>query len=120
MGYCDNKMNRRLIVIICGVALTIATVVGVVSLRNRSRELSMPEVPVAVSTDKVRVKAVERKVETVAKDEAAAASDAVAIVCGEDATTADRYEARNDALRSIAQDKRVGLFCISFTVYARL
>lgn len=103
MGYCDNKMNRRLIVIICGVALTIATVVGVVSLRNRSRELSMPEVPVAVSTDKVRVKAVERKVETVAKDEAAAASDAVAIVCGEDATTADRYEARNDALRSIAR-----------------
>ena len=103
MGYCDNKMNRRLIVIICGVALTIATVVGVVSLRNRSRELSMPEVPVAVSTDKVRVKAVERKVETVAKDEAAAASDAVAIVCGEDATTVDRYEARNDALRSIAR-----------------
>lgn len=103
MGYCDNKMNRRLIVIICGVALTIATVVGVVSLRNRSRELSMPEVPVAVSTDKVRVKAVERKVETVAKDEAAAASDAVAIVCGEDTTTADRYEARNDALRSIAR-----------------
>ena len=103
MGYCDNKMNRRLIVIICGVALTIATVVGVVSLRNRSRELPTPEVPVAVSTDKVRVKAVERKVETVAKDEAAAASDAVAIVCGEDATTVDRYEARNDALRSIAR-----------------
>ena len=33
----------------------------------------------------------------------AAASDAVAIVCGEDAATADRYEARNDALRSIAR-----------------
>jgi len=31
-----------------------------------------------------------------------AASDAVSIVCGEDEATADRYEARNDALRLIA------------------
>jgi len=34
---------------------------------------------------------------------AVAASCAVAIVCGEDAATAGRYEARNDALRSIAR-----------------
>jgi len=40
---------------------------------------------------------VEVKVETAAEGEAATASAAVAIVCGEDATTADRYEARNDA-----------------------
>ena len=73
-------INRRLIVIICGVALTIATVVGVVSLRNRSRELPTPEVPVAQTPDEVRVKAVERKGETVERDEVAAASGSVAIV----------------------------------------
>ena len=33
----------------------------------------------------------------------AAVAGAVAIVCGEDAATAERYEARNDALRSIAR-----------------
>ena len=33
----------------------------------------------------------------------AAASGAVANVCGMDDATADRYEARNDALRSIAR-----------------
>ena len=51
----------------------------------------------------VRVKAVERKPEPVGWGEIATASDAVAIVCGRDKATADRYEARNDALRSIAR-----------------
>ena len=51
----------------------------------------------------VRVKAVERKVDTVERGEVAAASDAVAIVCGVAEATTDRYEARNDALRSIAR-----------------
>ena len=35
------------------------------------------------------------------------ASGAVAIVCGADVTTADRYEARNDALRSIARRRNL-------------
>ena len=34
---------------------------------------------------------------------AALTSRAVAVVCGEDAEMADRYESRNDALRSIAR-----------------
>ncbi len=45
----------------------------------------------------------ERKAELVERGEIATASDAVAIVCGMDAATVDRYEARNDALRSIAR-----------------
>ena len=45
----------------------------------------------------------ERKAEPVAEGEVAAASEAVANVCGMDEATADRYEARNDALRSIAR-----------------
>ena len=68
----------------------------VVALRER-QSAPPPEVPVAQTSAKVRVKAVERKMEPVAEGEVAAASGAVAIVCGEDAATAERYEARNAA-----------------------
>ena len=44
----------------------------------------------------------ERKAEPLCH-EAIEASAAVAVVCGADVMTADRYEARNDALRSIAR-----------------
>ena len=47
--------------------------------------------------------AVERKAAQVKLCEGASASRAVAIVCGMDEATADRYEARNDALRSVAR-----------------
>ena len=59
----------------------------------------------AISTlpAEVHVKAVERKTEPVGQRVDSDASSAVAIVCGMDAATADRYEARNDALRSIAR-----------------
>ena len=95
-------MNRRITVIACGTALLIAAAVGaVVASRNRRQPLPPPDVPVAASPAEVRVKAVERKAETVDRGEAVAASGAVAIVCGEDEATADRYEARNDALRRL-------------------
>lgn len=96
------KMKMLMIVISCGTALLIAVVV-VLALRERWQPVPPLEVPVAVPTDKVRVRAVECKAESVAEGEVVAASGAVAIVCGEDAATADRYEARNDALRSIAR-----------------
>ena len=60
-----------------------------------------PEVPVAQTPAEVRVKAVERNPAVAAA--APDASRAVATVCGADEATADRYEARNDALRSIAR-----------------
>ena len=103
MGHCDSKMNRRLIVTVCGTALLIAAAVGaVVASRNRRQPLPPPDVPVAASPAEVRVKAVERKPEP-SDHEVIEASAAVAIVCGADSATADRYEARNDALRSIAR-----------------
>ena len=96
-------MTKRLIVIACGTALLIAAAVGVaVALRNRRQPLSLPNVPVAASPAEVRIKAVERKPEPT-DHEVIEASAAVAIVCGADSATADRYEARNDALRSIAR-----------------
>ena len=97
------EMNRRKIVTVCGTVLLIAAVVGVAALRNRRQHVPPPEVPVAQTPAEVRVKAVERKSAPVADGEVAAASEAIAIVCGMDKATADRYEARNDALRSIAR-----------------
>ena len=94
--------NRRMIVMACGTVLLIVAAV-VVALRERRQPLLSPEVPVAQTPADVRVKAVERKAEPVSEGEEAAVSGAVAIVCGEDAATAERYEARNDALRSIAR-----------------
>lgn len=97
-------MNRRLIVIVCGAALLFAAAVAVVvALRNCQQPPTPPDVPVAALPAEVRVKAVERKSATVARPNAATASRAVAIVCGGDEATADRYEARNDVLRSIAR-----------------
>ncbi len=97
-------MRKRVIVIVSGTALLIAVAVGVAAvLRNRQQPAPPPDVPVFPRPVEVRVKAVERKPEPVADGEVAAASGAVAIVCGEDAATAERYEARNDALRSIAR-----------------
>ena len=89
--------------IVCGAALLIAAAVAVVvASRNRRQPAPPPDVPVAASPAEVRVKAVERKPEPT-DHEVVEVSTAVAIVCGADATTADRYEARNDALRSIAR-----------------
>jgi hypothetical protein len=82
--------------------LIAAAVAVIVASRNRQQPGPPPEVPVASSPTEVRVKAVERKPEPM-DHEVVEASTAVAIVCGADPTTADRYEARNDALRSIAR-----------------
>ena len=96
-------MKFRITVIACGTALLLAAAVAVVvALRNRQQPAPPPDVPVAASPAEVRVKAVERKPEP-SDHEVVEASSAVAIVCGADPTTADRYVARNDALRSIAR-----------------
>ena len=96
-------MSRRLLVIFCGTALLIAAAVAVVvAPRNRQQPAPPPEVPLAASPTEVRIKTVERKPEP-SDHEVIEVSTAVAIVCGADSTTADRYEARNDALRSIAR-----------------
>ena len=79
-------MKKRLIVIVFGTVLLIAVAV-VVALRER-QPVSKPEASVAQTPAEVRVKAVERKAEPMDNGEVAAASGAVAIVCGEDAATA--------------------------------
>ena len=96
-------MKQRMIVIVCVTVLPIMVAVGVAfALRNHRQPVPLPDVPVAASPAEVRVKAVERKPEP-SDHEVVEAATAVAIVCGADPTTVDRYEARNDALRSIAR-----------------
>ena len=55
-------MSRRMLVIVCGTVLLIAAAV-VVALRER-HQAPLPDVPVAQTPAEVRVKAVERNVET--------------------------------------------------------
>ena len=96
-------MNRLKIVNSSVAVLLIVAVVAVIAtLRNSPQPVPPPDLPVAVPVAEVRVKAVERKTEATGH-EAIEASAAVAVVCGADSTTADRYEARNDALQSIAR-----------------
>ena len=96
------KMKKLVIMTVVGVALLIAAAV-LVAARNRRRPLPPPDAHVASTPRAVQVKAVEGKDEASAPFDAAEVSSAVAVVCGEDPATADRYEARNDALRSIAR-----------------
>ena len=58
-------MTKRNIGAVCGIVLLIAAAVAVVvALRNRQQPAPPPDVPVAASPAEVRVKAVERNVET--------------------------------------------------------
>ena len=89
------EMTKRKIGAVCGAALLIAVAV-VVAMRERQPALLMPEASVSQTPAEVRVKAVERKPEPL-DHEVVEASTAVAIVCGADSATADRYEALRDA-----------------------
>ena len=112
VGESNCTMIKRMIVIFSGSALLLAAAVAVVvASRNRQQPAPPPDVPVAQTSAEVCVKAVERKAEPMSEGEEAAASGAVAIVCGKDAATADRYEARNDALRSIARRRDLRNYC---------
>ena len=96
-----SKMNRLMTVIVCVTALSIAAAV-IVALLSRRRPLPPPDVPAVLSPAEVHVRAVKWNAAPLEQGAVAAASGTVAIVCGNGAT-ADRYEARNGALRSIAR-----------------
>ena len=84
--------------------LLFVTVVAIVYVsRNRRHPASPIGVLFVTAPAEVHVKAVERNSVAATTTAAFDASRAVAIVCGADKATVDRYEARNDALRSIAR-----------------
>ena len=105
MGCCDEgKMSGRMLVIVCGTALLLAAAVVVcIASRNRQHPMPSQDVLVTASLAEVRVKAVELNSAAATATVAFDASRAVAIICGKDSATADRYEERNNALRSIAR-----------------
>ena len=98
----DCKMTKQMIVIAGVVAIMIAVIASVAVLRNRRQPVPLQEVQTMPMPSDVRVNAVEHKSVTIAGASGASASSAVSMICGESAA-ADRYEARNDALRSIAR-----------------
>ena len=100
------KPSRQMFAVAIVAVVVIAATVVLTSAfswkwRVDKPQMPVPEVPAASA--EVRVRAVERKAEPMEWGDGVAASRAVAIVCGADEATADRYEARNDALRSIAR-----------------
>jgi hypothetical protein len=101
-----NKMNRRITVIVCGTALLTAVAVAV-ALHSRRQPLPPPDVSAALSSTEVRVRTVKRNTMPLEQGTVVATSDAVASVCGADEATADLYEARNDALRSVMRSRRL-------------
>jgi hypothetical protein len=102
----DHSKRRHVIAlaVIGGGSVLFVCAVAVLALRSGRREVPLPPVPEATGMpSEVRVKPVVPKDAARTPAVAASASRAVAVVCGADEATADRYEARNGALRSIAR-----------------
>ncbi len=100
------KPLRQMTVVAIVAVGVIAAAVVLTFVSSRKRHADKPQSPlpiVPMPPAEVRVKAVEQKARSVEQGGVAAESYAVATVCGMDEATADRYEARNDALRSIAR-----------------
>ncbi len=99
-----NKKTLALHVAYIGTAVAVLmAVAAVVAIRKNGVVATKPVVEKRTPIDKVRVKTAERKSGLEDPSGATATTAAVGIVCGRDKATTDRYEARNDALRSIAR-----------------
>ncbi len=99
-----HSRHRHILAVIGGGTLLLVCVAILLAMRNGRRETPLPPVPDVTSTpSEVRVKPVVRKDAARKPAVVVSASRAVAVVCGADEATADRYEARNDALRAIAR-----------------
>jgi len=97
-----KKTTWALLIALIGAVAVLATVkVAVVIRKDGAVVAKKPMVEPRTPPSRVRVMSVEGK--GAADSDVADVSRAVAVVCGRDAATADRYEARNDALRSIAR-----------------
>lgn len=98
-----NKKTLALHVAYIGTAVAVLmAAAAAVAIRKNGVVATKPVVEKRTPIDKVRVKTAERKSGLEDPNGATATTAAVGIVCGRDKATADRYEARNDALRSIA------------------
>ena len=97
-------MKRVFTSIVSLTALLLVTMVCAISLlRDYRRPIPPLDAPFAPTPASIRVEAVARNSEP-AERKIIESSFAVATICGISSVSADHYEARNDALRSIARN----------------
>ena len=101
-----KQAKHMFVIVIAAVGVIAAMMMGLKFAFSRMVSAAKPQLPAPIAPmqpAEVRVKVEERNAAPLENGAVVAASDAVAIVCGEGDVPADRYEARNDALRSIAR-----------------
>ncbi len=101
------KQAKHMFVIVIAAVGVIVAMMVLKFVSSRMGSAAKPQLPVpeaSFSPFEVRVRAVKRNTMPLEQGTVVATSDAVASVCGNDAN-ADRYEARNDALRSIMRSR---------------
>ncbi len=103
-----KQAKHMFVIVIAAVGVIVAMrVLKFVSSRMGSaakpQQLSVPEA--SFSPFEVRVRTVKRNTMPLELGTVAVTSDVVATVCGAYEATAGRYEARNDALRSIVRSR---------------
>ena len=100
----NDEPKKQKMVIVSGILMLIAAAFAIaIASHNSTRPLHLLDPPTVTPSAKARIRSVECKSEP-SDHEVIPVSAAVAIICGNSPATADRYEARNDALRSIARN----------------
>ena len=99
----ENNCKSRALIVSCVVAALVVVSAAALLLLRRRNEPKLPEPGPSAVPGKVAVKPVVTGDAALAPTVEVPTSRTVAIVCGEDAEMADRYESRNGALRSIAR-----------------
>ena len=88
-------------------ALLLACGVAIAFFRRHALAPPPPSRPQSIPPAVVDIKPVSPKAMSVAEAYPGLVSAAIAAICGADPATADRYEARNDALRTIARNRNL-------------
>ena len=111
-----KQAKHMFIIVLAAVGVIAAMMMGLKFAFSRMVSAAKPQLPAPIAPmqpAEVRVKVEERNAAPLENGAVVAASDAVAIVCGEGDVPADRYAARNDALRSIARLSTLCAFAAS-------
>ncbi len=88
-------------------ALLLACGVAIVFFRRHALAPPPPSRTQSIPPVVVDIKPVSPKATSVAEADHFVVSSAIAAICGADPASADRYEARNDALRTIARNRNL-------------
>ena len=101
------KRSRLLSILIAAALLLACGVAKVLSRRHALPSSPHPPASSSAPPTAVSVKPVSPKATSDAEADPVVVSAAIASICGADPATADRYEERNDALRSIMRERHL-------------